>query len=208
MEPLPFQADPTENVKALNEASSRRLDDLQEALKGLFRAELRAIQEVVALNAAHSKEIRDLETARLAAIRQVDIGNQTVAAERLQAATLTLERTNRDGTEMLRSLVLTTATTLADQSREAMAEIGKRIAALELASSEVRGKESLADPMFSRLAEAVESLNNSRALTAGAKGGILAGREWILAAVGLAGGCLGILATAIAIATGIIAYLK
>lgn len=184
-QPQPFQADPTENVKALSAASSRRLDDLHAALKELVLCEIRSVREIVARDATHAREVRELETARLRAIRDVDIGNQTVAAERSHAAILALERTTLASAQTLRDVVETSARALATQTAAAMSTVEQRIAALEKASYEGKGKESQTDPMLARLAEAVESLTTSRAATAGARGGAVASREWIGWVVGL-----------------------
>lgn len=179
-----------------------------EAFKELIRVELRSIREVVSLNAEHGKEIRKLETARLDAIRRVDIANQSVTAERSHAAILALERTTLASAETLRGVVENSAKQLAAQTASAMQTVDQRIAALEKASYEGKGKESQTDPALARLTEAVESLTSSRATIAGAKGGILAGREWILAIVGLAGGCAGLLVTAVTIIAAVVAYVK
>ncbi len=181
----PFQVDPTENVKDLTEANSKRLDDLRDAQNRLFEAQVSHLKETAQIRADHDREIRVLETARLDAIRRVDVGNQTVAAERQQAAILTVERTNNATSETLRAMVDTKANTLAAQTATTMLGVEQRLAALERVQYEGQGKASQADPMIARLAEAVESLTSSRAASAGARGGVVAGREWIGWVVGL-----------------------
>ena len=66
--------DPTENVTNLVTAAIKRQDDLreQESAWQKYAAELRA---------AHGKELREIETARLDAIRAVDVGAVQRAAE-------------------------------------------------------------------------------------------------------------------------------
>ena len=70
----PPYVDPTENVISLVGAAIKRQDDLreQESAWQKYTAELRA---------THGKELREIETARLDAIRAVDVGAVQRAAE-------------------------------------------------------------------------------------------------------------------------------
>src|SRR5687768_11378725 len=89
--------DPTQNVKDLTEAANQRQDDLRLLTKELFHAEMRAISAQVeglekrlVLRAEHAKEIRQLETERVNAIRQVDVLAGNTAADRALVAIQTL----------------------------------------------------------------------------------------------------------------------
>lgn len=128
--------DPSENVKALNEAASKRQDDLRDLSKELFHAEIRVLTATVEgvekrmiMRAEHAKEIRLLEADRLEKIRLVDVSAiQTLAAQ------TAAER------ETLRNLVTTTASTIATQTTLEFAKIHGEIAALQKTSYEGAGK--------------------------------------------------------------------
>lgn len=77
--------DPTENVRQLVQAETKRQDDLRE-LDGEWRDkvdEIRAAHSarIDRIRSDHTREIRHAETERIDAIRAVDIGNVQRAAE-------------------------------------------------------------------------------------------------------------------------------
>lgn len=125
--------DPTENVKALTEAANLRQDDLRIAMQHRVDLEINHTKEIMELRGAFNREIRELETSRLNSIRQVDIQNQTIAADRALQATQALERTTQANAETLRALVSTTSAALAKQTQDTVQGITERIAALERA---------------------------------------------------------------------------
>jgi hypothetical protein len=73
--------DPTENVKALNEAGTRRLDDLRKMEAKAMHRELKYMRREMRTYAKHAREMREGETKRLDAVRLVDVGNVNRAAE-------------------------------------------------------------------------------------------------------------------------------
>lgn len=121
--------DPTENVKALSEASNRRQDDLRTAQDRLTEAKIAHLAEVVSLQAAHAREVREAETSRLDAIRQVDVSARDAAAQRAQDAIRILEATTAAMRETLRADVAITNS-----------GINERISKLELAMSKGEGR--------------------------------------------------------------------
>ena len=66
--------DPTKNVLDLVAAAIKRQDDLREA-------ESRHVREIAGLRAEYTAELRKAETARIDAIRAVDVGAVNRAAE-------------------------------------------------------------------------------------------------------------------------------
>src|SRR4026207_1988190 len=83
--------DPTENVKALSEASNIRQDDLRQAADRLteekvagIRRALESMHNEMQLRDSHAREIRELESKRLDAVRTVDQQTAAIAAERQQ----------------------------------------------------------------------------------------------------------------------------
>ena len=74
----PWWTDPTKNVETAIAASDRRQDDLREAESGHVR-------ELMSLRATYDEQLRQAETNRIDAIRQVDVAAVQRAAE-VQAA--------------------------------------------------------------------------------------------------------------------------
>lgn len=139
--------DPTENVKALQLASAQRQDDLRQLNDRRIDAEIRilfvqveGLEKRMILRAEHAKEVRQLETERVNAIRQVDVLAQNTAAERALVAIQTLATQTTAERETLRSLVTTSATTLAAQNAQDLARINEAISALQKSSYEGAGK--------------------------------------------------------------------
>lgn len=186
--------DPTENVIALTEAANKRQDDLREANDRLFEVQIECIRNEVSLRAEFAREIRTLNDDRLEKIRQVDVLAGNTAADRALVAIQTLATTQAAAAETLRSMVTTTATTIATQNAETVAQLSGRIAQLEKSSYEGAGKQTVADPMLVELIAEVKALRSSGANKAGEKTGRVDQRQFIqwvimliLAAIAVAG---------------------
>lgn len=147
--------DPTLNVIALNEAGLKRQDDLRKTANKLTKTEIRHVQFVANLRAKHSKEMRRLESARLDAIRQVDVAARVTEANRALDAIQALERTTAANADNLRTLVTNTAATLAAQNLESDKQLIERISALERASYKGEGKGEGSKDTFSNIKGAV-----------------------------------------------------
>lgn len=136
--------DPSENVKALSEASSQRQDDLRELQDRLTEEKIKRIEQVMQLRADHAKEIRILDADRLKAIREVDMLNQSIAAARSETAIQTLASATSAKDEAMRSTVATTERTLAAQAARDAASVNERLTAIErMLSSGIGGQEAL-----------------------------------------------------------------
>jgi hypothetical protein len=137
--------DPTENVKALSELLSRRQDDLRVAQDRITDEKIARLRDVTELSARHARDVREIETKRLDAIRQVDVLNQSIAAARAETAIQTLAATTLASAEALRTTVATTERTLAAQAARDAAAVNERLSALERnLSSGAGGAEALA----------------------------------------------------------------
>lgn len=132
--------DPTENVKALSEASNQRQDDLRAAQDKLTDERVRHLSDIVAMQATHAREIREAESSRLDAIRLVDVSARDAAAQRALDAIRILEATTATMRETLRADVAVTASTIATQSAARDSRIDERISKLELAMSKGEGR--------------------------------------------------------------------
>jgi uncharacterized phage infection (PIP) family protein YhgE len=142
--------DPTENVKALNEAANKRQDDLRELSNEINTIRYNHIQELVALRADYEDKLRRAEANRLDAIRLVDTNNVAVANERAVATATALAKTVNDSAQVLssqvtksaddlRTLVATTAAESSRSLQQQFAAITTRVSALEQGSVNTSG---------------------------------------------------------------------
>lgn len=151
--------DPTENVKALSEALSQRQDDLRDLNNKYLDARLDSMEKNAIKDASHAKEIRELESKRVDAVREIDVVARNTAAAQALTAIQTLAATTGAEREALRSLVSTTAATIQNQTDRIVGAITDRIAILEKTSYTGQGKQALFDP---QVAELIQDLKNLR----------------------------------------------
>ena len=180
--------DPTANVIALNEAANQRQDDLRELNNTRIDAEIRRIdseiahvREMATLRAEHAKELSSLESSRVNAIRQVDVLAVSTAADRAQTAINTLANATTVNAENLRNALASTASAIAAQHAATVSGITERIAALEKASYEGRGKQTMVDPMLADLVIEMKKLTATGMTHTGKEQGV-----GMAAAIGLA----------------------
>ena len=184
--------DPTANVIALSEAATQRQDDLRELNNVRIDSEIKRIDSEIAhvrqmqvLRADHQKEIDALESNRLNAIRQVDVLAVSTAADRAQTAINTLATATTSNAENLRNALANTASAIAAQLTATVSGITERLAALEKASYEGRGRSGMTDPMFTELIKEVKGLRESRSEGTGEKAGSASGTTLIVTIVSL-----------------------
>ena len=134
------------------------------------------------LRAENNRRI-DSEIAHIKEVVELHAVHAKEAAAQQQASTSSLER-----------VVDSTAKTLATQSSTMMSVIEGRLAALERSSYEGKGKQAVADPQMAALIALVESLRESRSTHTGRSSGLQSGWSWIIGAVGLIAGLIGIFA--------------
>jgi CHAT domain-containing protein len=124
--------DPTKNVLREVDQAIRRQDDLRE----LDAAHLR---EMVALRADYDEKLRRAETARIDAIRAVDVGAVNRAAEVSAQQATTLAVQVAQSAETLRTQVAAAATAATVALAAALEPIQKDIADLRRAQYEAQG---------------------------------------------------------------------
>ena len=183
--------DPTANVISLFEAGVKRLDDLRSA-------ETKRQDDMRDLSAEHTKEmhvlargfeekLRDAEAKRIDAIRAVDVNAVAVASSRASDQASVLASQVQTSSDALRSLVASTAATLATQQTAALAEITKRLSELERTKYEGAGRSTLSDPQLVELVQEMKRLSASRSEGMGSKAAIAAGALFLGLLIGLAG---------------------
>ena len=123
--------DPTANVIALTDAAVGRLNDLRAADQRYAELQFKYIDEVATLRAEHARALRKTETARIDAIRAVDVGAVQRAAEVAAAQA-----------EALRNQVAAAATATAAALAAALDPIQKSIDDLRRAQYEAQGQKT------------------------------------------------------------------
>lgn len=124
--------DPTKNVLDLVSAAIQRQDDLRESDRRHFR-------ELAGLRADYDEKLRRAETARIDAIRAVDVGAVNRAAEVSAQQATTLAAQVATSAETLRTQVAAAASQAQAQLAAALEPIQKDIADLRRAQYEAQG---------------------------------------------------------------------
>ena len=123
--------DPTANVIALTQAAVNRLNDLRDADNRYAEMQFRHVEDVANLRSEHARALRKTETARIDAIRAVDVGAVQRAAEVAAAQA-----------EALRNQVSAAATATAAALAAALDPIQKSIDDLRRAQYEAQGQKT------------------------------------------------------------------
>ena len=164
--------DPTENVKALVKLEVEHL-----------HRDIKHIREVANLRAKHAKELSIAEAKRIDAIRAVDVNAVGVASERAAASAIVLATQVAQSADALRTLVATTAATMAEQQRQFSTALDSRLVSVERAQYEGKGKSQYTDPAIEKLVTTVERLVTSQSSTVGKSEGVSSTVAWIIAAI-------------------------
>jgi hypothetical protein len=145
--------DPTKNVLDLVRAAIGRQDDLRESESRHIR-ELAAVRaeydklirtadrEQAGLRAAYEEKLRTQESARIDAIRAVDVGAVTRAAEVSATQAATLATQQQASADALRGQVEQARIATADALAQALAPITKSIEDLRAAQYQQQGEKS------------------------------------------------------------------
>jgi hypothetical protein len=201
--------DPTKNVIDLTDAANRRQDDLRVKDREFSdiqhkhtkeTAELREKyeREIGLLREGYNEKINKAESGRLDSIRQVDREEVAKTAVAANTAIQTLAKQTNDLAVTLAKTVADTAAAAEARNSAQYTETNKRLSALELSSSEGKGKQQVADPQIERMAQMVEKLVQSQATTTGKGEGIEMSWGVLMGAVGL---IIAILTVAIGLVT-------
>lgn len=127
--------DPTKNVLGLVSAAIKRQDDLR-------KLEARHLRELADLRARYDARLRKAETARIDAIRAVDVAAVGQAAKVSATLAQTLAAQVAASAETVRTQVATTATAASTALAAALEPIQKDIADLRRAQYEAQGQKT------------------------------------------------------------------
>jgi len=188
--------DPSENVKALNEASHKRQDDLREMFTLYVQSELKRVEEVANLKAEQVKEIQEIHQAHDYALHRAKAGRLDALRQNDREDVKVLAAQTAAKADALQSQVSTTAATLQNQvstTNEAatknfmadQAEQNKRLSAIERQQAEGMGKATVESPMMAELVAETKALRASMSINSGEKSGKLSQREMIAWIIGL-----------------------
>lgn len=195
--------DPTKNVLDLFEAGSTRQDDLRKEHKKFVAMQIRHVKQLIGLNAQHAKEMAAKESDRLDKIRQVDVLNASSKAAEALTAIQTLANTTTANADNIKNAVAEAAASIAASTANTVTEINKRLAALEKASYEGVGKQTLADPQMANLIKVVGELAAKGEQGTGKTSGFNTSWAVLLGAVTLIVGLVFIASVIVAIAFAI-----
>jgi len=139
--------DPTANVIALVQANKEAADTLRDMHDRYIAAEIGTVKETVKwieklsdVHQRHDGQIHQMEQDKLAAFRASDEAARLTEADRTLAAVQLVARTAETTANDIRSVLTSTATTLATANAARDREFNNRIAALEKSSYEGAGK--------------------------------------------------------------------
>lgn len=197
--------DPSENVKALSEAANKRQDDLREANDKLIQSQLLGIKETLAmraefarllgaaearrldeqamLRAGYADQLASAEAKRIDAIRAVDVNAVAVASQRTADQATVLANQVAQSAEALRTLVASTAATVAAAQAQLGATLSGRLTTLEQAQYKGEGRSLYADPQMQDLVAQVKTLAANSQSGTGKSSGITAAVGYMIAAV-------------------------
>ena len=184
--------DPTENVKALMEASLKSLTERQDLLARLADEKIKRLESAVlsaektaTMQASHNTEIRHMESDRVDKIRSVDVANAAATAAQLLSAVTTLASTAQATAETLRNQVAATAAAVASQTERIINPIVERVAVLEKSSYRGEGRSTLADPAMESLVAEMRKINGSVASSVGKSQGSGDTVKWIATGISM-----------------------
>jgi len=135
--------------------------------------QLQSMRREADMRADAEEKIRAAESSRIDAIRAVDVGNVSVAAERQSAAA-----------NVLATQVVASAEALRNQFVTATGQLSDRITLLERSSYEGQGKSTATDPMMTNLLAEVKILQGRTLEQKGSNTGMSQLIGWSAAAIG------------------------
>lgn len=188
--------DPTDAVRELVLAGEKRQDDLRLLTKELYDSknscakELSELREryheaIGRLREEHQAKMMAAEAGRLDSIRQVDREEVSKTAVAANTAITTLAKQTNDLATTLAKQVADTALAAEARNSAQYSDTNKRLSALELSSSEGKGKQTVADPAMDKLVLVVGELAKAQAMGSGKTQGSTA--MWGYVAAGIAG---------------------
>jgi hypothetical protein len=176
--------DPTENVKALMEASIKSLTREAELSDLRTNESLQRLTDIIALRAEHAKETRTYDNDRWDKIRTIDMANAQATAKQILDAVNTYSAAQERIAQTLAKQVTDTAAAQEARNSAQYSDVTKRLQAVELSLSKGEGKQAVSDPQMDKLTLLVERLATNQTLGQGNQSGVDDSKKlvtWLLA---------------------------
>lgn len=190
--------DPTHNVLLLVNAAVTRLNDVADSesrrLEQLLDMGFRRVDDAATLRSHYESLLSIAEAKRIDAIRAVDVNAVAVAAERQAASAAVLANQVVASADALRALVATTASTNLQAQEQSTKIFNERIASLEKASYEGKGRSAFTDPAMDALMAEVRKLAATQQQTGGKSEGRLSAWQLTIGAIALVASVLSVTA--------------
>ena len=137
----------------------------------------------MALRADYDEKLRQAEAKRIDAIRAVDVNAVAVASQRASDQAQVLANQVSQSAEALRTLVATTAATVAQSQQQLANTLSARLTTLEQAQYEGKGKQAYQDPVLAELVTEMKRSRDMNATSAGMRGGSSAVIAYVISAI-------------------------
>ena len=149
----------------------KRVDDLRVAetirVNDRFNTERFWILKLLDQQHNYDEKLREAESKRIDAIRAVDVAAVSTANDKSAAQALVLANQVSSSSEVLRTLVANTATTVAKQLEDIVSQFNTRMGSVEKAQYENQGKSGVTDPIMLELVREIKALTGSNSSRGG-----------------------------------------
>lgn len=159
--------DPTANVIALQAAATKRQDDIFALYKETVNLHVKNLADMATLRDNYQERLTLAESKRIDAIRLVDVNAVAVASQRASDQASVLAAQVQQSAEALRTLVASTAASVAAQLQQLTTTLTGRISVLEQSQYEGRGKSSYSEPLISEISTELRALREARSTSSG-----------------------------------------
>src|SRR6185503_1897568 len=156
--------DPSKNVRQLAKHDSIRQDDLRKAERRYVGSEIARVREVANLKADHVKEITVIHQVHDYALHKAEAGRLDALRSNDREDLRVLAAATTAKAEALQVQVAASAKALADTFQQQMSDVIKRLSALELSSSEGKGKATVESPMMAEMVSELKALRREQSV--------------------------------------------
>jgi len=191
--------DPTANVISLVEAEAKAAAALREADIKFNDAQIAHLKEIGELRAKHAEALNLAESKRIDAIRAVDVGAVATAAERTAQQAVVLANQVGTSAETLRTLVASTAASMAQAAAQFSAQVTERLALLERSQYKGEGRSGIADPQMTELLATMSKVVQRQAGGTAESESATATWLWVFGGIAALGTLTGIASIAVAV---------
>lgn len=176
----------SKRVEGIQTAHERRDDQAHKYERRLFKEIVKRVTSLQTLHVNYQEKLALAESKRIDAIRAVDVAAVAVASDRAVAQATVLSNQVAASAEALRLLVASTQSALATQALQTNTAFTERLAALEKAQYESKGKSGVTDPAMAELVSEMRTLMKVQSSTGGRSEGLGIAGQMILGVAAVA----------------------